>query len=545
MSKMSFGDLKSFQIKASAELAMMVQSYPSEKFPAVYSRRTGKPEPFVCRLKAITGAGKTPILAVTAGYLKDGIILWTTQRGAIVSQTYDNLKPGGKYEDLLPKGTNVYILGDMSIADWNEVMSVKNGLTILLATVASFNQDSDTLRIHRKGIYGSRSRWEMLARQGEEVESRHRNLFVFYDEGHGATADQFRRLADINPSAFMLASASPFPTDLAYLLTGDSQEEREASLQDRTVSIPTKWVVEAGLLKTRLYFTECNTTTETAITDTQEKYLELAAKLATHGLLPIACFIVNSTTRGVDVWEALLKAGVPKEKIAVHLNGAKDVAVERYGSYNGMIDTYSGKQSAERSPEALSRAGFTHIIWNLTLREGWDEPLAYVAYIDDRGRSHTDMVQKIGRFVRQPNAKPFEDPDLNSAYFYFNIPDEEFETLIERTQQELEIEGHEVLRVASDLPVPTSREVIPRITAEVPVIYMSRGKPEENDAIVLKHVMLLDESMRLATGRLVTRVLEVSKGENEELKREESREFSGSVVSVKQFTPVLFRLFLG
>ena len=28
---------------------------------------------------------------------------------------------------------------------------------------------------------------------------------------------------------------------------------------------------------------------------------------------------------------------------------------------------------------------------------------------------------KIGRFVRQPDASPFSDPDLNSAYFYFNV----------------------------------------------------------------------------------------------------------------------------
>ena len=48
-------------------------------------------------------------------------------------------------------------------------------------------------------------------------------------------------------------------------------------------------------------------------------------------------------------------------------------------------------------------------------------PPQYVAYLDAKGRSTTDIVQKIGRFVRQPDASPFSDPDLNSAYFYFNV----------------------------------------------------------------------------------------------------------------------------
>ena len=87
--------------------------------------------------------------------------------------------------------------------------------------------------------------------------------------------------------------------------------------------------------------------------------------------------------------------------------------LDRRGATSALIDTYTGKKAQDRSPETLAAAGYTHIIWNLTLREGWDEPLAYVAYIDDKGRSAVDIVQKIGRFVRQPDASPFSDPDLN------------------------------------------------------------------------------------------------------------------------------------
>ncbi len=87
-------------------------------------------------LRAITGAGKTPILALAAQHLKTGIILWTTNRGAVISQTLANLKSGGKYSPLLPEGTQVYQLSEMSDSDWQEMLATDSGLTILLSTVA-------------------------------------------------------------------------------------------------------------------------------------------------------------------------------------------------------------------------------------------------------------------------------------------------------------------------------------------------------------------------------------------------------------------------
>src|SRR5205823_1726644 len=96
---------------------------------------TGELMPFLCRLRAITGAGKTPILALAAQHLKNGIILWTTNRGAIISQTLANLRSGGKYSALLPEGTQVYQLSELSDSDWQEVLNASDGVTILLSTV--------------------------------------------------------------------------------------------------------------------------------------------------------------------------------------------------------------------------------------------------------------------------------------------------------------------------------------------------------------------------------------------------------------------------
>ncbi len=535
MSLIKRSDLKPFQERSASALATMIQEYPSARFKPRFDQDTGSLLPFLCRLRAITGAGKTPILALAAQHLKTGIVLWTTNRGAVISQTLANLKAGGKYSPLLPEGTQVYQLSEMSDSDWQEILDADSGLTILLSTVAAFNQDGDVLRVHRK--LGDFTRWEMLGGKGDNP--RQRNLYVFYDEGHGATESQFRKLRELSPRAFVLASASPLPEDLADLLSGRTQEEREQSLAERTVNVPTKEVVIAGLLKSRLYFVDCNTAQADAVKEANDKWRELTKKFTPYKRSPIACFIVNETVRGVDVWENLVKLGVKKNRIAVHLNGAKDVVQDRLGDSSGLIDTYTGKKAADRSPEMLASGGFTHIIWNMTLREGWDEPMAYVAYIDDRGRSSIDIVQKIGRFVRQPEATPFDDPDLNSAYFYFNIPDEEFATLIQKTQQEMETDGYEVISFTGKGKPPASRAVDPVVDKTAPMIAPWFGDSVDAlDKILLNHVPLFAEKALKASGSIHTRVFDMSELDEDKTKRKEVIKGGSDVITPWEYLSV-------
>lgn len=526
-------DLKPFQERASSLLAEMIQDYPSERFRPRFNPDTGELLPFLCRLRAITGAGKTPILALAANHLKRGVILWTTNRGAIIAQTLNNLRAGGKYSELLPEGTQVFQLGEMSPSDWTQAMKATDGLTILLSTVAAFNQESDNLRIHKK--FGDYTRWDMLGGRAAS-DGRERPLYVFYDEGHGVTERQFTKLRELDPKAFVLASASPLPEDLADLVSGKTADDRRASMADRTVSVSTKDVVEAGLLKTRLYFLDCNTARSDAIGEANEKWRDLASKFLDDGRVPIACFIVNETTRGVDIWQQLVKLGVEPGKIAVHLNGARDVIVDRVGATSGLVDTYSGKKPNERSPEKLAESGYSHIIWNLTLREGWDEPMAYVAYIDGKGRSTVDMVQKIGRFVRQPDAMPFENPDLNSAYFYFNVPDDAFTKLIADMQSEMETDGYEIIPIGEGRKAPSSKQVPVRFDESLPLIAPWFGDSiADLDRILLDAVPLFADKALRAEGIIKTRVFEMAVLREDERKRSETRTEANDTITPWEF----------
>ena len=256
------------------------------------------------------------MLALCAATLSNAIVLWTTNRGAIISQTKTNLSAGGKYAPLLPEDTQVYNLADLSPTDWSEIVSAETGLTILLSTVATFNQDGDKLKIHQRR--GDTSHWEMLA--GHGADGRRRELYVVYDEGHGATERQFRKLTELDPRALILASASALPDDLADLLPGETPEEKSESLERQTVVVSTPEVVEAGLLKTRLYLVDCKTTRRDALKEANDKWFDLSQKLKAVSEWPVMCCIVNSTLEGLEVWETLTQElNVDPRRVAVHL----------------------------------------------------------------------------------------------------------------------------------------------------------------------------------------------------------------------------------
>lgn len=519
--------LKPFQLKAGGALSQMLATYPNPPYRKQFDQDTGEPLPFLCRLRAITGSGKTPMLALCASDLGDAIVLWTTNRGAVISQTATNLNAGGSYANLLPEDAQVMEMAKMQPQDWTDVCSAETGLTILLATVALFNRDGDVLNVHKER--GDTSYWQMLA--GEGREGRQRPLYVVYDEAHGGTTAQFSRLTELHPRAFILASASELPEGLSNLLPGRTSDEKTKALQVQTVGVPTKDVVEAGLLKTRLYLVDCNTTRLDALREANDKWLTLAQKLQPMKEWPVMCCIVNSTLAGLEVWDLLTQTlGVDSSRVAVHLNdvSANMGAANPNAPWTQLVDTYKVK----KTPEALRNEGYTHLIWNLSLREGWDEPWAYVAYLDGVGKSLTDISQKIGRFLRQPNATPFDDGDLNSAYFYFNVPDEEFAAVVRNTQSELANEGYEVISISGITPRPRiSRESPVKKTIQIDVVAESFGEDlDKLDKILIDNVPLFDPSELKAPGRVTTRVIDMRRSkEDGSLFKQERRDDNAEI----------------
>ncbi|WP_217444290.1 hypothetical protein, partial [Enterobacter hormaechei] len=339
------------------------------------------------------------------------------------------------------------------------------------------------------------------------------------------------RLKELNPRAFILASSSEMSGDLIDLLPGNNVDEKSLSLKNQTVVVSTPLVVKEGLLKTRLYLVDCNTSRLDALTEANTKWQELSTKMSSFNTWPVICCIVNSTLAGLEVWESLVtQLKVDPKRIAVHLaNVNSNLAnVNPNAPWSLLVDTHKAK----KSPEDLHDEGYSHIIWNLSLREGWDEPWAYVAYLDGLGKSTTDISQKIGRFLRQPNATPFDDGDLNSAYFYFNVPDKDFSELVKTTQNDLSDSGYEIVSIGSNSPRPqTSREVPVKKEVFVSKVAETFGEDLEIlDQILLSNVPLFsDESLR-SKGKMHTRVLDLANScEDLDLNKEETKDDNADI----------------
>jgi type III restriction enzyme len=452
MADSNFQKLLVFQAEAAEHAFVAYSKYDpqSNRFSSglgasVPTALKGRPKPYLHRIKAVTGAGKTPVLAAVAAKLKNCVVLWTTPRGAVISQTTEAL--AGKYARLFPENTRVFELSKLlgSTKDWQEMLASETGCTIITATVASFNQDSSsaTLNIYK----GAPSHWDQLCGDVK------RDKWVFYDEGHNVTDNQFNKLLELQPKGFMLASASPLPEDLYKLIPGDSKEDQELEFNEaRSTVIDTAQVVKEGLLKAAIKIHDHDTSADDILKAAVDKreYLGNLCEDQT-----IACYIVDrdagglGVMHGLSIWEKLVALNVPKHQIAVHLSGARDVAeaAVKHGQtqFAGLVASYDSGMS----PSDLKARGFRHIIWNLSLQEGWDEPWAYVGYFHGEQRDVSQVIQRIGRLIRNP----FRDDDgmpalpeelLREVHVYLRTPNDLLKQVVSALKKEMDTSGIEV-----------------------------------------------------------------------------------------------------
>ena len=391
-------------------------------------RSGGQTIPFVGQLKAVTGAGKTPILAEVVGRLRPSIVLWTTKFGSVVDQTVKNLGIGGKYHHLLGDNpVEVVRFSDLrSAAEWQRILTRDDGVTVLVSTVAAWNssEKDERLNVHRVAAdWGDKSRWDQLK------SDRRRPLWVVYDEAHNTTTDQVELLDNLDPAGFFVASASPVKGKLQLYLTNIRDETLRSK---RIVPVSTRAVVEAQLLKSTISLADFDSPTEEMLQEVAAKRKSLEDDLSASGeeIIPKAIYVVESSNvaKGTDsrptaIWKYLVNScGVCPEHIAVCTN-SKDLPKDAI-----MV------QSIDQLSNSL-----THIVFNKRLQEGWDDPSVYVCYLDGKTESATRIQQVLGRALRQSGAKHLSNEDLNTAYFYINCPNEALEKITDELMEELRI----------------------------------------------------------------------------------------------------------
>lgn len=498
---MSF-DLLPFQSKASNQIARrFILLARDEDRP--WEKRAWA-TPYYQALGAITGSGKTPVLADAVAQIRaymatEPIVLWISKSKAVVEQTMMNFRPGGKYEGLV-EGFLVSSLAEMNA----ERIEDDTQAVITLTTVGAFNQrekGEGTLKVHK--TFSDKDHhplWTMLTTRAPRGKPDRRPLVIVYDEAHNLTDQQTDLLLELQPDVILVASATMrTPGKLGRIIDrlkesgwndGPIEDDDREPQRALVTAISSKEVVEAGLIKRQIvlggYAAEMYSTLDDMLSDFK-RVTSKAADLDA-GFEPKAIYVCKTNISMEDgsvdapnkpfeqrkappilIWRHLVeKHGIDPSQIAVYA----DLKVDRkshplppdFNLFSGGEDDYS----------TFAAGNFKHIIFNLSLQEGWDDPACCFAYIDKSMGSVVQIEQVIGRVLRQPGARHYPDPELNTAHFYIRLDSkQEFPAILQLVSGKIAAEIPEVkLEGYSDARNRARLRLEPRFKITIPEIHI-------------------------------------------------------------------------
>lgn len=450
-------ELFPFQIAASTEIATKYAEYATDPLLITRNRLV----PFYQNLNSITGSGKTLILADAVAQIRshlgsEPIVLWLSKGKVVVWQTYTNLA-SGKYAELIP-GFTVKPLMDCTVSD----IESASGSLVLVATVGKFNQknkEEGDRKIYQLSLdKADTSLWEMLKRRRDSSGKR-RPFIIVYDEGHNLSDQQTNLLLELDPDALIAASATMrIPDALSGTISRLRQDKAWTDNNIVTV-IKSSDVVKTGLVKQQILLGGYVTPMEIAIDEMLEsmKKTENAANELGLPFQPKAIYVSNTNVvsgkgnsdsvhlpfkerqaRPILIWRHLVSRGIDPSKIAVYCNlkfEAKNAPPAEFNLFAGGDTDYDN----------FIAGNYQHIIFNLTLQEGWDDPACYFAYIDKEMGSKDQVTQVIGRVLRQPQAQHYPDPSLNTAHFYIRTDEKSvFEEVLRDVKSKIAAETPEI-----------------------------------------------------------------------------------------------------
>jgi type III restriction enzyme len=470
-------ELKVFQSKAANQIASRYAFFANH---VDRPRKGNKPRPFFQALSALTGAGKTPVLAEAVAQMRahfacEPIVFWMSKAKSVVAQTYTNFSGGGKYSEIIDgfRVINIAQLNPQLIADGGTPLMV-------IATTGLFNnkdQAAGALNIYKRDedLFGNQSPWERLI--DRSADGKRRPLIIVYDEGHNLSEQQTDILSELEPDAYLLASATLKLPDnfsksivqpirlwveeagsdassFANLSAVDSNGDPHANLFS-TTTVDSAKVVDAELVKKAIQFDGTTSTMETSLDDLTARMNILEDEIAARGLgfKPKAIYVCKTNIADdgdkddpgkpfeqrnappIRIWRYLVEEKkVDPKTIAIYANlsfveGSKPDAVNLFSKGDNDFDDFTS-------------GDYQHIIFNLALQEGWDDPACYLAYIDKSMGSSIQVEQIIGRVLRQPGARHYENPLLNSAHFFLRVDKRTvFEEAISAVKAKLQNEG--------------------------------------------------------------------------------------------------------
>lgn len=482
-------ELFQFQRTFASQIADRFSDYAAN--PVSVGRKNDQQRvPFYQALSAITGAGKTAILAQSVGEIAAmmtpaPVVLWLSKGKVVVAQSYANLADGGKYNHLLG-GSTVRLLSEYRQEDVEQAREC----SIYFATVGTFNQkdrDTSNLRVFRSEIDKTETTiWEAL-KQRRTAEGVRRQLVVVYDEAQNLSDQQTDLLLELEPDAFLLASATlRFPERFNSEVI-DRLHQNGLDEDDLITRIPSGVVVKSGLVKSTVTLDGLNSPMQETVATMLADMRDAEADAVEAGLpfLPKAIYVSNTNMVESDdgmaddpkqpfrqrqappilIWRYLVEeCGIPAQEVAVYA----DLKTHKDFPLPDDFDLYS---KGESDYERFTEGNYRHVIFNLALQEGWDDPDTYFAYIDKSMNSRVQITQIVGRVLRQPGATHYAAERLNTAHFYVRLDrNSVFSEVVDEVRDGLGGDAPEV-RVVATAPgrerpkeyPPTEKRTVPKV----------------------------------------------------------------------------------
>lgn len=469
-------ELKIFQANSAKLIADRYAFFANHPYRP---RKGNQPRPFFQALSALTGAGKTPILAQAVALMRghffaEPIVFWMSKAKAVVAQTYTNFSPGGKYSEILD-GFQVITVPQLN----PQYITDSSTPLLIMATTGLFNnkeQSEGNLNIYKRDadMFGDLSPWERLIERTDN--GKRRPLLIVYDEGHNLSEQQTELLVELEPDAYLLASATlKLPSNFnksviqpIKLWVEEADDAKAFELLDVlddcgqpdaqrfiTTAVSSDKVVEAQLVKKAIQFDGTTAPMEKCLDDLMKRMDVLGNEIESLGLSfkPKAIYVckTNITDDGekddhtkpfnhrhappIRIWRYLVEEkGIDPKSIAIYAN-----LVFAEGNKPNEVNLFS---KGENDFDEFHAGDYQHIIFNLSLQEGWDDPACYLAYVDKSMGSSIQVEQIIGRALRQYDAKHYENPLLNSAHFFLRVDNKNvFVEAISSVKAKLQAEG--------------------------------------------------------------------------------------------------------
>lgn len=469
-------DLKIFQADSAKLIADRYAFFAHHQYRP---RKGHQPRPFFQALSALTGAGKTPILAQSVALMRghfaaEPIVFWMSKAKSVVAQTYTNFSPGGKYSEIID-GFRVITVPQLT----PQYITDSSTPLLIMATTGLFNnkdQSEGSLNIYKRDqdVFGDQSPWERLIERTDN--GKRRPMLVVYDEGHNLSEQQTELLAELEPDAYLLASAtlklpSNFnksviqPIKLWVEETDDTEAFKELGALDdsgaagaqrfTTMAVTSDKVVEAQLVKKAIQFDGTTAPMEKCLDELMKRMDVLGTEIVSRGLgfKPKAIYVckTNITDEGekddhtkpfhhrqappIRIWRYLVEEkSIDPKTVAIYANLAF-----LDGNKPDEVNLFS---KGENDFDEFQAGDYQHIIFNLSLQEGWDDPACYLAYVDKSMGSSIQVEQIIGRVLRQYGATHYENPLLNSAHFFLRVDNQNvFTEAISHVKAKLQAEG--------------------------------------------------------------------------------------------------------